>query len=82
MARNQDDSERNLVTLQMMDSPFWQQLWIAISLVLVIEGILPFLYPERWRQLVAQIALIDNKTMRIVGLVSMLSGIGLLLVVT
>jgi uncharacterized protein YjeT (DUF2065 family) len=66
----------------MMDSPFWQQLWVAISLVLVIEGILPFLYPERWRKLVAQVALIDNKTMRIVGLISMLSGIGLLWVVT
>lgn len=66
----------------MMDSPFWQQLWIAISLVLVLEGILPFLFPERWRQLVAQMALIDNKTMRTIGLISMLSGIGLLFLVT
>ena len=65
-----------------MESPFWQHLWIAISLVLVIEGILPFLYPERWRRLVAQMALIDNKTMRTIGLISMLSGIGLLLIVT
>jgi len=65
-----------------MESPFWQHLWIAISLVLVIEGVLPFLYPERWRRLVAQMALIDNKTMRTIGLISMLSGIGLLLIVT
>lgn len=69
-------------TLQMMESPFWQHLWIAISLVLVIEGILPFLYPERWRRLVAQMAMIDNRSMRIIGLISMLCGIGLLLLVT
>lgn len=65
-----------------MDSPFWQQLWIALSLVLVIEGIVPFLYPKRWRRLVAQMAMIDDKTMRIIGLMSMLSGLGLLFLVT
>ena len=66
----------------MIESPFWQQLWIAISLVLIIEGIIPFLYPERWRRLVAQIAIMDNKSMRIIGLVSMLFGLGLLFLVT
>jgi len=66
----------------MMESPFWQQLWIAISLVLIIEGIIPFLYPGRWRRLVAQIAIMDNKSMRIIGLVSMLFGLGLLFLVT
>lgn len=65
-----------------MDSPFWQQLWIALSLVLVIEGIVPFLYPKRWRRLVAQMATVDDKTMRIIGLISMLSGLGLLLIVS
>lgn len=65
-----------------MDSPFWQQLWIALSLVLVIEGIVPFLYPKRWRRLVAQMAQVDDKTMRIIGLLSMLSGLGLLLIVS
>ena len=64
-----------------MESPFWQQLWIALSLVLVIEGIVPFLYPKRWRRLVAQMAMIDDKTMRIIGLMSMLSGLGLLFLV-
>ena len=66
----------------MMESPFWQHLWIALSLVMVIEGILPFLYPRRWRRLVAQLALIDDRTMRLIGLISMLSGVGLLLMVT
>lgn len=61
-----------------MDRPFWQHLWIALSLVLVIEGIVPFLYPGRWRRLVAQMAMMDDRTMRIIGLCSMLIGLGLL----
>ncbi|EAT12287.1 DUF2065 domain-containing protein [Bermanella marisrubri] len=65
-----------------MDSPFWQHLWIALSLVLVIEGIVPFLYPSRWRRLVAQMAMMDDRTMRIIGLISMLIGLGLLYLVT
>lgn len=65
-----------------MDSPFWQHLWIALSLVLVIEGIVPFLYPGRWRRLVAQMAMMDDRTMRIIGLCSMLIGLGLLYLVT
>ena len=56
----------------------WHDLGIALCLVLVIEGIVPFLYPGRWKEMVAVVAEIDDKTMRIVGLVSMVTGIGLL----
>ncbi len=56
----------------------WQELGIAFSLVLVIEGIIPFLYPQRWKNMVQTLAQIDNRTMRVMGLVSMLLGIGLL----
>lgn len=65
-----------------MDTSLWHQVLVALSLVLVIEGILPFLYPRRWRRLVAQLAMIDDRNMRMIGLVSMLSGIGLLYLVT
>jgi uncharacterized protein len=65
-----------------MDTSIWHQVLIAFSLVLVIEGIVPFLYPRRWRQLVAQLAMIDDKNMRMIGLISMLSGVGLLYLVT
>ncbi len=65
-----------------MDSPFWKHLLIAFSLALVIEGILPFLYPSRWRRLVAQLAVIDDKTLRMMGLISMIAGVGLLFLVS
>lgn len=56
----------------------WHDLGIALCLVLVIEGVVPFLYPRRWKEMVALLAQVDDRTMRIVGLVSMLSGTGLL----
>ena len=56
----------------------WREIGIAFSLMLIIEGIIPFLYPGRWRQLVATLADIDNATLRLVGLGSMIAGIILL----
>ena len=59
----------------------WRDLGIAVSLMLVIEGIIPFLYPGRWRQLVSTLAEIDNATLRLIGLGSMIAGIILLYIV-
>lgn len=58
---------------------FWHELWIAFCLLLVIEGIIPFLYPQRWRLLVAQLAQISDSSLRMVGLISMIAGTALLL---
>ncbi|WP_257294185.1 DUF2065 domain-containing protein [Endozoicomonas sp. YOMI1] len=57
---------------------FAQQLLIALSLMLVLEGVVPFLYPQRWRQLVSRLADIDDRQLRIAGLISMLVGVALL----
>ncbi|WP_066017448.1 MULTISPECIES: DUF2065 domain-containing protein [Endozoicomonas] len=57
---------------------FGQQLLIAFSLMLVLEGVVPFLYPQRWRQLVSRLAEIDDRQLRIAGLISMLVGVALL----
>ena len=57
----------------------WDELVRALALVLIIEGILPFLYPRRWRALVQQLASVDNRSLRAAGLVSMLAGTALLM---
>ncbi|MBB5211421.1 DUF2065 domain-containing protein [Microbulbifer hydrolyticus] len=57
----------------------WDELVRALGLVLIIEGILPFLYPRRWRALVQQLASVDNRSLRMAGLVSMLAGTALLM---
>ena len=59
----------------------WREFGIAISLMLVIEGIIPFLYPGRWRQLVATLADVNNASLRLIGLGSMIAGLILLYLV-
>ena len=56
----------------------WHEFGIALCLVLVIEGIIPFLYPRRWKEMVSMLAEVDDRTMRVVGLASMVVGTGLL----
>lgn len=57
---------------------FWQQLAIAFSLLFVIEGMVPFIAPARWRKLVQVLAEQDDRTMRTMGLFSMLLGLAML----
>ena len=56
----------------------WHDLWVALALVLVIEGILPFLSPAALRRNYAQIIQMDDRTLRIFGLASMVAGVVLL----
>lgn len=56
----------------------WLDLARALCLMLVLEGIMPFLAPSRWRSMAAVLAQIDNRSMRIMGLMSMLLGAGAL----
>lgn len=58
----------------------WEEIGRAFCLMLVLEGMLPFLYPTRWRRLVASMAIISDRHLRITGLVSMMIGVGLLYV--
>ena len=59
----------------------WESLLNAICLLLIIEGIIPFLYPQKWRNLVAKLTIVNNRQLRIMGLVSMLLGVALLYLV-
>lgn len=56
----------------------WQDLLIAFSLVLVIEGIMPFISPAGWRSMVLGVARGSDKHIRVVGLISMVAGLALL----
>ncbi len=52
-------------------------LFMAVGLVFVFEGLLPFLAPHFWRQAMQQMLMQSDKTLRTFGLVSMLLGLGL-----
>jgi uncharacterized protein len=58
-----------------------QDLLAALCLVLVLEGMTPFLMPGRWRHMVLAVAQLDERTIRVSGLGSMLIGAGLLYLV-
>jgi len=62
-----------LVTLS-----FWQVLGLGLGLALVIEGLMPFVSPIKWRQIFAQIQQLNDGQVRFFGLVSI--GIGLVIV--
>ncbi|OUS10508.1 hypothetical protein A9Q89_10960 [Gammaproteobacteria bacterium 53_120_T64] len=55
-----------------------QDLLAALCLVLVIEGIMPFLAPSSWRNMLLTLAQSNEKYIRIMGLASLLLGAGLL----
>lgn len=56
----------------------WQALLTGLALMLVIEGILPFLAPDLFKRMIQSVVSAENSTLRIHGLVTMLSGVGLL----
>ena len=59
----------------------WQQLLIGFALVLIIEGILPFLSPQGMKQLMKTMSEMDNHSIRVTGFVSMILGLILLYIV-
>ncbi len=59
----------------------WHDLAVAGCLMLVIEGIIPFLAPQRWRKMLLMLDQIDDNTMRVIGLASMLTGTAVLLMI-
>jgi uncharacterized protein len=59
----------------------WSELAVALCMVLVIEGILPFLSPRRWRSVAAMAGRVDDATVRLLGLSSMVVGATLLYLV-
>ena len=57
---------------------FWQVLPAALALVFIIEGLIPFISPGRWRNMLAMAGEMDDRVIRNIGLGSMLFGLVLL----
>lgn len=59
----------------------WRHLGAAVALMLVLEGILPFLNPQGMRRTLVQLARLNDGSLRMIGLISMISGALLLYLV-
>lgn len=59
----------------------WINFFAALALVLVIEGIFPFICPDCWRSTVKKISEVDDKSLRMFGFICMFLGALLLSVI-
>ncbi len=55
-----------------------ENLWAALALVLVIEGVLPFFSPASWRRMFEQVLKLHDGQIRFYGLGSIVAGLFLL----
>lgn len=51
------------------------ELLRALALVLVLEGLMPFLAPSRWREALLRISSLEDRQLRSLGLVLILVGV-------
>lgn len=56
----------------------WREILTALALVLIIEGMVPFVGPHMYRRMVARMTELSDNHLRTVGLVIMAVGIVLL----
>ena len=59
----------------------WQDLFTALALVIVLEGVLPFLNPGRFRGALELVNRLSDRQIRIMGAVCMFAGLLFLLVI-
>jgi uncharacterized protein YjeT (DUF2065 family) len=56
----------------------WDDLWVVLALLLVLEGVLPAASPRLFRQAIFSVARMDDRALRSGGLISMVLGAVLL----
>ena len=59
----------------------WHELWIALALLLIVEGVFPFLSPDGLRKTLVAIHQLSDSQLRFAGLTSMLLGVVLLYII-
>jgi uncharacterized protein YjeT (DUF2065 family) len=52
----------------------------ALALMLIVEGLLPFLSPRTWREVFERATRMNDGQIRFIGLISLAAGLVLLLV--
>lgn len=59
----------------LLDAAMWDELLAAFGLMLVVEGIVPFLSPSVLRQSLLRLSQLEDRVLRFAGLASMLLGL-------
>lgn len=58
-----------------MNPELLHSLWVAMALMLIIEGIMPFLSPHSFKRALLQMAAMPDRQVRLIGFFSMLAGL-------
>jgi len=53
----------------------WDALWTALALVLVLEGLFPFMSPGAWKRMFVRLLDLQDGQLRFFGLCSMVLGL-------
>ena len=56
----------------------WNDLWAAFALYLVLEGLMPFVNPGGMKRTLLALSAMEDRTLRRIGLASMIAGAFLL----
>lgn len=51
----------------------------AVALVLIIEGLLPFVFPKAWKEAMSEAIKMSDKNLRLMGFASIVFGLLILL---
>lgn len=57
-----------------MGSSLAELFWLALAMVLVLEGLLPFLAPGLWRRIFTEVLRLQDGQIRFFGLACLLAG--------
>ncbi|MBL8519238.1 MAG: DUF2065 domain-containing protein [Betaproteobacteria bacterium] len=57
-------------------------LWAGLAMMLILEGLLPLIAPQMWRETMSRILAFKDGQMRFIGLASVIGGLVLLAMAT
>tara|TARA_B100000902_G_C27030051_1_gene774022 strand:- start:75 stop:269 length:195 start_codon:yes stop_codon:yes gene_type:complete len=60
--------------------PVWENVVLLIALILIFEGLLPFVSPRLWKEMFRKLLGMDDGQLRFIGLSSMMIGLILIFV--
>ncbi len=55
--------------------PAVNSLWVAFALLLIVEGMLPFVAPRFWRESFRKMVELSDGQLRFIGLASIVTGV-------
>ncbi|MEC7859706.1 MAG: DUF2065 domain-containing protein [Pseudomonadota bacterium] len=53
----------------------WHEIITTIALLLIIEGMIPFISPDSYKKFVVKMSELNDYNLRLIGLVSMIIGV-------